>query len=151
MYLSGKSFYEKAVCLYPRHRKFNVMFIFDDTTQAKEFYRSFYCENERMLLQRLRIFFCKHKKMRYLDVGYSTHHYNYCPSCKKAIFVDNETKEEKQKRRKEALLKFKEHDIEELKTEIKDLKKEVEHKEKKLVELSVEFEKEKSEVFKEEL
>lgn len=132
MYLIGKSLYNKAVCLNPRHRKFDIVFTFDTSNEAKKFYESFNYKEKRLLKQRYIIRLCKHKSIHDLYVGSKTHHYKYCPNCKMAIFVDDETKEDKDKRRDEFKKMIEEDEIEQLKLDIEQLKNTLHLKEKEL-------------------
>lgn len=139
MYLHGKSLYEKSVCINPRHRKFNIMFLFDDSSQSEEFYHSFNYREKGLFFRRIAIFLCRHKNKYELDVGHKTHHYTYCPDCKMALFVDDETEEDKKQKRKELELKFEKEEIMTLSSEVKMLRSRLARREKLLSTMEAEY------------
>lgn len=119
----GKSLAEKYVTISPRHRKFKMLFVFESKDEAKEYYIGLNYEKEKMYLKRIKSFFCKHEEECDLDVGSKMYHYRYCPGCSRAIFVDDETEEDKTKWREEFQRKIVEEDIRELEEEIRHMEK----------------------------
>uniref|UniRef100_UPI003F4940BD hypothetical protein n=1 Tax=Priestia koreensis TaxID=284581 RepID=UPI003F4940BD len=67
-----------------------------------------------------------------LDVGSELFHYKYCPECKRAIYVNDETHEG----RKLRMNNFRREIIEE---QIYELEKEISLKQERLSELKIEF------------
>ena len=139
MVLTGKSLYEKSVCVSLRHRKYSIMFTFDSSEEAREYYDSFDYENEKLTYKRFLINLCKHKNMHDLNIGYKSHHYEYCPDCNRAIYVDDETKEDKKERYRNLSIRIKERDILDLKDEIREMKERIHRGEISLLKLEAEL------------
>lgn len=114
-YFSGKSLGENYVTLSPRHRKFDLLFKFDSHKEAERYYRLFDYENRKMILQRIKIFFCRHKDNYELDIESKLYHYIHCPNCNRAIYINDESEEEREIRMKEARKLFHKSEIDELK------------------------------------
>lgn len=93
-YLNGISRNDNIVMLSPAHRKFEFVYIFESDVSAKEFYIDFDFDTNRMTLERLKEFFCKHENEYELDVGSEYYHYDYCPKCDRGVYMSDETPEE---------------------------------------------------------
>lgn len=136
MIVNGKSLYDNNIMIVAfTHRKYYMAFKFNSKVEAKGYYNSFNHEKEKLTVERFNIYFCKHDNMEYLDVGSKIHHFNYCPDCNMALFVDDESKEDKASRRAKLGLAIKESEIEDLVNEIEQLGDILETKKAELTEL----------------
>ncbi|MGD6876890.1 hypothetical protein [Bacillus infantis] len=132
MYIVGKSLIDNKVFVSPRHRKFELMFSFASEEEADKYYRSLDYENEKFLKPRIKAFFCKHEKEYDLDLGSKLYHYKCCTNCNRAIYVNDETPEAREKRMNTFRATIKEQEIAELENEIT-------YKQEKLQKLKREF------------
>lgn len=131
-YFSGKSLDDKYVTIHPRHRKFALLFEFNSKEDANNYYKTFDYKNQKMYLRRIKVFFCRHKDEYDLDVGSKLHHYNYCPQCSRAIYINDESEEEREIRIREILKSAR-------RREINDLEKLIDYQKNKLTGLKEEF------------
>lgn len=125
---------DKYVTVSPKHRKFEILFKFDDRESAEQFYKSFEIETKKLYKQRLKILFCMHERECYLDVGSTKYHYMYCPDCKIAVHVNDESEEDRNIRLSETMKNFDRYRIEKM-------KKDIAQRNDELTELKKEFKK----------
>lgn len=98
-YFNGKSQINNYVILSPKHRKNELLLEFINEDEAREYYRKFNYEKENIsILHKMKIKLCNHSKMYDLDVGSNHFHYKYCPNCKIAIYINDESTEDKNER-----------------------------------------------------
>lgn len=119
MIFNGKSTYKNKICIDRANRKYSIIFIFDNKEEARDYYEDFSYENEKLISTRIKIFFCKHKKQYDLNVDSNTHHYNYCPDCNRALFVNDETEEQREERLKILTNLMRQEDIKEMERDIR--------------------------------
>lgn len=101
-FFRGKSCIDKYVLVSLKDFKSNILFEFDNEESAMKFYDSFDYSNEKLSIKkRLNLFFCKHPNEYYLDVGSKYLHYIHCPDCSRAIYVNDESEEDRNIRKEE--------------------------------------------------
>lgn len=74
-----------------------------------------------------------------LDIGSKTHHYTYCPDCKMALFVDDETEEDKARKRDSLILMLEEVEVKRLRSEVSKLSSKLTRRKNLLSEMEAEL------------
>lgn len=142
MYSTGKSWRENMVLIYPRHRKFEFILMFANKEEAGKYYEALDYEKEKFRKLRLKAFFCRHEETERLDFVSDRYHYDYCPKCNRAIYVNDETEEQAAERKKRTARRFKEGDILNLKEQNADYEEKIKENNKKIARLQKELDSE---------
>lgn len=110
-----------------------MLFEFENKEEASKYYGMFDYEKQKLPIKhRIKILFCKHDNEHKLDMGSRLFHYVHCPNCKRAIYVNDESEEDREIRIKEMWKNVR-------RNEIKDLEKSITSYKDKLLNLKEEF------------